>query len=199
MKQGITQILEEKLFLSSFLDEKKCNEFYQTISNYLKNRSSLETFAKNLDELKDLYEILSIDYKSMLNSIVVWPAIIHANKQELLYKYLVSAAVVDSYGICARKDILINHPKWFMTSLSLIYARVMFFLNEESNNVTRKNEITSRKIFRITNDDFLKSYGLNKEELIKKYPINEEGLKNILSWEENTEIYEKLKERNITK
>lgn len=199
MNKDVIKILEEKLFLSSFLDEKKCDEFYQMISNYLKNRSSLETFAKNLDDLKDLYEILNIDHKSMLNSIMVWPAIIHANKQELLYKYLVSTTVVDSKGFSARKDILINHPKWFMTSLSLIYARVMFFLNEESNNVTRKNEITSRKIFRITNDDFFKSYGLTKEELIKKYPINEEGLKNILSWEENTEIYEKLKERNITK
>ena len=193
------KILEEKLFLSSFLDEKKCVEFYQMISNYLKNRSSLETFAKNLDDLKDLYEILNIDHKSMLNSIMIWPAIIHANKQELLYKYLVSTTVVDSKGFSARKDILINHPKWFMISLSLLYARVMFFLNEESNNVTRKSTITSRKVFRVTNDEFLISYGLTKEKLIQKYPINEEGLKDILSWEENREIAENLKERNIVR
>ncbi len=199
MNKDVMKILEEKLFLSSFLDEKKCVEFYQMISNYLKNRSSLETFAKNLDDLKDLYEILNIDHKSMLNSIMIWPAIIHANKQELLYKYLVSTTVVDSKGFSARKDILINHPKWFMISLSLLYARVMFFLNEESNNVTRKSTITSRKVFRVTNDEFLISYGLTKEKLIQKYPINEEGLKDILSWEENREIAENLKERNIVR
>ena len=199
MNKDVMKILEEKLFLSSFLDEKKCVEFYQMISNYLKNRSSLETFAKNLDDLKDLYEILNIDHKSMLNSIMIWPAIIHANKQELLYKYLVSTTVVDSKGFSARKDILINHPKWFMISLSLLYARVMFFLIEESNNVTRKSTITSRKVFRVTNDEFLISYGLTKEKLIQKYPINEEGLKDILSWEENREIAENLKERNIVR
>lgn len=199
MNKEVKQMLEEKLFLSSFLDEKEKERFYQAINSYLKNRSSIETVAKNLDELKDLYEILSIDYKSMLNSIVVWPAIIHTNKQDLLYKYLISDVVVNSEGIKVRDDILINHPKWFMTSLSLIYARVMFFLNEESNSVTRKNNITSKKIFRITNDEFLETYGITKEKLITNFPISEEGLLEILSWEENKEIYENLKERNIVK
>ena len=88
LSEDLKKILNEKLFLEQFLNEKEIEKFYAMISHYLLNRSTKDTFLKNIDETISFFELVGVDYRDMLISIMNWPAIIHANKEELFIKFL---------------------------------------------------------------------------------------------------------------
>ena len=63
ISDNLKQILNEKLFLEQFLDEKEIEKFYAMISHYLLNRSTQETFLKNIDETISFFELVGVNYR----------------------------------------------------------------------------------------------------------------------------------------
>lgn len=193
----VKKILEEKLFLSVFLKPEEMEYFYKVINHYLLNRSSLEAFSKNLDETIEFYNFLGIEQRDMLSSIAKWPSIIHADKNELFKKYLVLEPVVKfRTGEKDREHILIDHPLDLMTGLDTIFARVMFFKDENNTDKIREERITRRKLLKTTSTEFEESYGLNKIQLLEKYPLTPEMMEEVLTWGNNKELMERYENQN---
>ena len=201
LSEDLKKVLNDKLFLEQFLDEKEIEKFYAMISHYLLNRSTKDTFLKNIDETISFFELVGVDYRDMLISMMNWPAIIHSNKEELFIKFLMLANVVSfRAGELARYNILINHPKDLMTGIDTIYARLCYLQTEHAKVLLRNEGLTRRKILKVTHTEFEEMYKINKEELLSKFPFTKEALKDIMSWESNREFVEKYEEkRNIGK
>lgn len=193
----IIEELEKKLFLKEFLTSNECIEFYEKISSYLANRSKVETFYNNLDETISFLEKLGLDYRSIITSIYNWPAIIHSDKKALLDKVLLIRSI-EGKGISNINsiDIIVNHPKDLMTGIDTIYARIQFFLSDASKDVTRKDAITRRKLFKITNSEFENSYFISKDQLISNYPYTEKIENYIRSLEINKDIVDKFNKKD---
>lgn len=194
--EEVVSYLNERLDLREFLSPLQIEKFYLIIAKYLTNRTTLETFKANFEETLDFYSSLDISLGDALSSIMKWPSVMHANKEELFKKYLLLAKVVDaSTGEPVRDDVIINHPKDLMTGFELMYARTMFFLNPELDMV-RNNNITRRKLIKTTNDEFEQIYGISKADILSRYPVPENILDILLSWDENgkvREVYESKK------
>ena len=201
LSDELKRILNEKLFLEQFLNKDEIDKFYAMISHYLLNRSTQETFLKNIDETISFYELVGVDYRDMLISMMNWPAIIHSNKEELFIKFLLLANVVSwRTGELARYNILINHPKDLMTGIDTIYSRLCYLQSEHAKILLRNEGLTRRKILKVTHNEFEEMYKINKEELLSKFPVTPEAIKEIMSWESNREFVEKYEEkRNVGK
>ncbi len=190
---SIIAYIDEKLFLLEHLTKDECVKFREKIEKYLNNRSSKETFFKNLDGTVEFLEKIGLNYHEIIMCIFNWPSIIHSDKNDLLYKYLV-LGIPKRYNLSDidRDDILVNHPKDLMTGIDTVYARIMFFLSEESKDVTRKNVITRRKLLKITNKEFEEFYGISRDNIVSKYPFTKDSLKNVLSLDYNKEVVERF-------
>lgn len=187
LSEKIKNILEDRLFVKEYLTPELEIKFYEIIFNYLKNRTAVETFDNNLRDTVSFYEIVGVSYPDMIKSIMNWPSIIHADKNELFKKYLLLALVVNSEdNSCDRDNIIVNHPKDLMTGFDTIYARIMHLSKLSSEGELRTERITRRKLFKITNSEFEQSYGLSKEDLLRIYPVN--GM-----------VFEVLKQHNLNK
>ena len=194
--EELKTILNEKLFLEQFLNEDEINKFYAMISHYLLNRSTQETFLKNIDETISFYETVGVDYRDMLISMMNWPAIIHSNKEELFIKFLLLASVVSwRTGELARYNILINHPKDLMTGIDTVYARLCYLQSEHAKILLRNEGLTRRKILKVTHNEFEEMYKISKEELLSRYPFTPEALSEVMKWESNREFVEKYEEK----
>lgn len=195
--ENVMNYLSYRLDLEEFLKPIEVKKFYLIIAKYLTNRTTSETFEKNFEETLDFYSFLGFSISDALHGIMGWPAIMHANKEELLKKYLVLAKVVDSSNVPIRDDIMVNHSKDLMTGFDLLYARTMFFLDADLDMV-RHDNITRRKLIKTTNDEFEKIYRISRESLLDRYEVPKNVLDSLLSWDENDEIreaYEKQKGR----
>lgn len=196
LSEELKRILNEKLFLEQFLNEDEINKFYAMISHYLLNRSTKETFLKNIDATIEFFELVGVDYRDMLISMMNWPAIIHSNKEELFIKFLLLADVVSwRTGELARYNILINHPKDLMTGIDTMYARLCYLQSEHAKVLLRNEGLTRRKILKVTHTEFEEMYKIKKEDLLAKYPFTKEALKEVMEWESNREFVEKYEEK----
>ena len=196
LSEDIKRILTEKLFLEQFLNEKEIEKFYAMIEHYLLNRSTTETFLKNIDATIQFFELVGVDYRGMLTSMMNWPAIIHANKDELLIKFMLLADVVSfRTGELARYNILINHPKDLMTGIETIYARLCYLQSEQGKIMLRNEGITRRKVLKVTHSEFEEIYRIKKEDLLERYPFTPDALEDIMRWESNREFVEKYEEK----
>jgi hypothetical protein len=196
LSEDIKRILTEKLFLEQFLNEKEIEKFYAMIEHYLLNRSTTETFLKNIDATIQFFELVGVDYRGMLTSMMNWPAIIHANKDELLIKFMLLADVVSfRTGELARYNILINHPKDLMTGIETIYARLCYLQSEQGKIMLRNEGITRRKVLKVTHSEFEEIYRIKKEDLLERYPFTPDALEDIMHWESNREFVEKYEEK----
>lgn len=196
--EELRNVLEEKLFIKEFLSPEDEKRFFEIMAKYLLNRSTIETFLKNLDETIKFYEIVGVSYDKMLMSIMKWPAIIHADKDDLFYKYLLLACISNiNTGECDRENILIEHPKDFMTGFDTLYGRIMFL---QSGSVNLKNEyITRRKVLKTTNVEFEEIYGISKNELLKRYPLGNSVIEKIKSWDVNKELVKEYESKGFRK
>lgn len=62
----------------------------------------------------------------------------------------------------------------------------------------RNNEITRRKVLKITHAEFEKSYGVSKEELERLYPfVPVDCITELLSWTENKELLKRIQGKGI--
>lgn len=201
LSEDLKNILKEKLFLEQFLDEREIEKFYAMVSHYLLNRSTQETFLKNIDATIEFFELVGVDYRDMLISMMNWPAIIHSNKKELFIKFMLLSDVVSfRTGELARYNILINHPKDLMTGIDTIYARLCYLQSEHAKVLLRNEGLTRRKILKVTHSEFEDMYKISKEDLLSQYPFTGDALNEIKSWESNREFVEKYEEkRNVGK
>lgn len=201
LSEDLKNILKEKLFLEQFLDEREIEKFYAMVSHYLLNRSTQETFLKNIDATIEFFELVGVDYRDMLISMMNWPAIIHSNKEELFIKFMLLSDVVSfRTGELARYNILINHPKDLMTGIDTIYARLCYLQSEDAKVLLRNEGLTRRKILKVTHSEFEDMYKISKEDLLSQYPFTVDALNEIKSWESNREFVEKYEEkRNVGK
>lgn len=201
LSEDLKNILKEKLFLEQFLDEREIEKFYAMVSHYLLNRSTQETFLKNIDATIEFFELVGVDYRDMLISMMNWPAIIHSNKEELFIKFMLLSDVVSfRTGELARYNILINHPKDLMTGIDTIYARLCYLESEHAKVLLRNEGLTRRKILKVTHSEFEDMYKISKEDLLSQYPFTGDALNEIKSWESNREFVEKYEEkRNVGK
>lgn len=199
MNNEIINIIEEKLFVSSFLSPDETKRFNTIIDTYVKKiRLTKEALSIYLDNINKFYEIVGINQVNKLHSIMKWPSIIHANPMELLNKYMIMGYMDNTLEYSERDNILINHPKDLITSTSLLYARIMYFKTEEDTN-TRNDSLSRKKIIKTTNNEFETSYNITKEALINKYPFNEIAKNNVYSLDSNKEIINKLNEEILNK
>ena len=190
---SIKNKLEELLFLKEFLSPEEEESFYVMVETYLKNRSSIDTFYSNLKETIHFYETIGIETKDMLHSIMLFPSIIHANKDDLLFKYMLLFKIKKpETGLTSRNEIIINHPKDLMTGAETIYSRI-YFLSENAENY-RTNDITRRKVLKTTSAEFKETYGLSKEELLQKYPLTPQIVESIINLPQNKELVQKYEE-----
>ena len=201
LSEDLKNILKEKLFLEQLLDEREIEKFYAMVSHYLLNRSTQETFLKNIDATIEFFELVGVDYRDMLISMMNWPAIIHSNKEELFIKFMLLSDVVSfRTGELARYNILINHPKDLMTGIDTIYARLCYLQSEHAKVLLRNEGLTRRKILKVTHSEFEDMYKISKEDLLSQYPFTGDALNEIKSWESNREFVEKYEEkRNVGK
>ena len=193
LDKNIKDKLEELLFLKEFLSPTEEETFYLMIEKYLQNRSSLDTFYKNLKETIHFYETIGIETSDMLHSIMIFPSIIHANKDDLLFKYMLLFKIKDpKTGLTSRNDIIINHPKDLMTGADTIYSRIYFLI--ENADKFRTNEVTRRKVLKTTSVEFKETYGLSKEELFQKYPLTNKVVEAIVNLPQNKELVQRYEE-----
>ena len=198
LDERIKFVLEDKLFVKEHLSLEDEQKLYAIISSYLENRTSLSTFIKNLDDTIAFYELIGVSYSDMIRSIMIWPAIMHADKNELVKKYLILVYVVNAKnGMCDRDNIVINHPKDLMTGFDTIYARVMHLSRMAFDGELRTEVITRRKLFKTTNLEFEQSYGLSKEMLLERYPVTEDVIESLKKHNMNKELVEKYESQGF--
>lgn len=196
--EEVVKFLDNRLILAEYLTPLEVAEFYAIISKYLENRVTADKFISNFEETVTFFEILGLSLQDMLRSIMKWPAIMHSSKEELLKKYLL-LGLVSEYTDFSREKLLIEHPKDFITSFELIYARLNYFMSTNSKCITRKDEITRRKLFKATNKEFEEMYKESKDNLFKMYPVGENILKDLLNCRENKEIREAYESQSFGK
>ena len=196
--EELRNILEDKLFIEEFLKPEDEKKFLAVMEKYLLNRSAVSTFVKNLDDTIAFYEVVGVTYDKMLQSIMKWPAIIHADKNELFKKYLLAALIINSQtGECDRKNILIEHPKDFMTGLDTIYSRIMYLKSGSAD--LRDEHVTRRKIFKATHTEFYEMYGVSKNQLLRIYIIDDDIIEEIKKWDVNKELVRKYEGKGFGK
>ena len=196
----IKLMLEEHLHLSQYLNEKQKNNFYQKMNIYLNTRISEDTFINELVDLIELFNDIEIFLPDIITAIYNEPSLLHANKIDLFYKYLLLAKVVSKdTNQTVRKDIFVNHPKDLRVSLPVLYARIKYL---ENLGLVRTEGITRRKVLKITHEEFNASYVednslKNKFDLINLYPFDEAAIEDILSWPDNEKFNEIVSQKYI--
>lgn len=118
--------------LDCFVNPELLSRLYEQVEDYLKELrfSSEETFNTYLLDLKDFFYRIGYSYEDAVEVIINWPSIIHTAKNELFYKYLILGKVVNSDTLeCDRDNILKNHPKDFITSPKVMYARIKWLIS----------------------------------------------------------------------
>lgn len=187
--------------LDCFINPTLLTELYDQVETYLKSIrfSSEEKFKEHLLGLKDFFDHIGYSYEDAVEVVISWPSIIHTDKNELFYKYLILGRVVNKDTLeCDRDNILKNHPKDFITSPQVVYARVKWLLSI-GGDAMRNNIITRRKILKVTHAEFEKSYGISKEELESLYPFEATTcIPEILNWTENKELLKRIQGKGIT-
>ncbi len=192
--------LDKRLFLDQFVTPEVKETFFSIIEKYLGNRSRIETFLNNLDGTIEFYELIGIDYADMISSIMNWPAIIHADKKELFVKYLLLADVVSwRTGELARENILVNHPKDLMTGVDTIYARIAYLSTDNGTLLLRNENLTRRKILKVTHNEFEEMYHIDKERLLERFPLTVESLETVKEWDLNRELVERYEKKYGTR
>ena len=76
---------------------------------------------------------------------------------------------------------------------TILYSHI---INTEYKDVTRKDAITRRKLFKITNSEFENSYFVSKDQLISDYPYTEKIENYIRSLEINKDIVDKFNKKD---
>lgn len=186
----IKDLLEEKLCLSKYLTPENINTFYNAMNQYFKQkRFSYSYFANLLNTTIDFCQFLDLSFGEIIGIINNHPAIIHANKEELLAKYLLLAVLPDENEKSVRRDILLNHPKYLIVGLSTMYARYSYLSAHDMGN-----NISKYYLLKMTNKEFENTFKISAEQLKAEYPTPDtlELIQKLLAWPENVDLKAKI-------
>ena len=127
-------------------------------------------FGYSLNNIKQkLQDLMDLGYskEEVINMTIELPALFSYSMENIKEK-------IDFFKSINLDFIIIENTKQLIKSVELVFARYMFF----KENDIEINEKTCYKLF-YKNKEFEKYYGITKEELIKKYDYKEYKEKRI--------------------
>lgn len=132
-------------------------ESKEILSTYPLNTYKPETLKKRIEEINMYMEKLGYSKAELIKVTKSLPAIYGYSIDNIKQK-------IDFYDSLGLHELAINDTKKLMQSVSLSYARYMFY-KEKSIEITDRSY---KKLF-IDQKRFEKAYGITKEELLEKY------------------------------
>ena len=132
-------------------------ESKEILNIYSLNKCKPETLKKKIEEINMYMEKLGYSKEEVIKMTKSLPAIYGYRIDNIKQK-------IDFYDSIGLHELAINDTKRLMQSVSLSYARYMFY-KEKNIEITDKSY---NKLF-INQKQFQKAYGITKEELLEKY------------------------------
>ena len=148
--------MEELIILLCNLGYTK-EESKEILNTYSLNTYKPETLKKKIEEINMYMEKLGYSKEEVIKMTKNLPAIYSLNIDNIKQK-------IDFYDSIGLHELAINDTKKLMQSVSLSYARYMFYKekNIEINDKSYNKLFIGQKLFE-------KAYGITKEELLEKY------------------------------
>ena len=132
-------------------------ESKEILNTYPLNACKPETLKKKIEEINMYVEKLGYSKEEVIKMTKSLPTIYGLSIDNIKQK-------IDFYDSIGLHELAINDTKKLMQSVSLSYARYMFY-KEKNIEITDKSY---NKLF-INQKQFQKVYGITKEELLEKY------------------------------
>ena len=132
-------------------------ESKEILNTYPLNTCKPETLKKKIEEINMYMEKLGYSKEEVIKMTKSLPTIYGLSIDNIKQK-------IDFYDSIGLHELAINDTKKLMQSVSLSYARYMFY-KEKNIEITDKSY---NKLF-INQKQFQKAYGITKEELLEKY------------------------------
>ena len=132
-------------------------ESKEILNTYPLNTCKPETLKKKIEEINMYVEKLGYSKEEVIKMTKSLPTIYGLSIDNIKQK-------IDFYDSIGLHELAINDTKKMMQSVSLSYARYMFY-KEKNIEITDKSY---NKLF-INQKQFQKVYGITKEELLEKY------------------------------
>ena len=132
-------------------------ESKEILNTYPLNACKPETLKKKIEEINMYMEKLGYSKEEVIKMTKSLPTIYGLSIDNIKQK-------IDFYDSIGLHELAINDTKKLMQSVSLSYARYMFY-KEKNIEITDKSY---NKLF-IDQKQFQKVYGITKEELLEKY------------------------------
>ena len=132
-------------------------ESKEILNTYPLNACKPETLKKKIEEINMYVEKLGYSKEEVIKMTKSLPTIYGLSIDNIKQK-------IDFYDSIGLHELAINDTKKLMQSVSLSYARYMFY-KEKNIEITDKSY---NKLF-IDQKQFQKVYGITKEELLEKY------------------------------
>ena len=132
-------------------------ESKEILNTYPLNICKPETLKRKIEEINMYMEKLGYSRAEVIKMTKSLPAIYGLSIDNIKQK-------IDFYDSIGLHELAINDTKQLMQSVSLSYARYMFY-KEKSIEITDRSY---KKLF-IGKKQFEKAYGITKEELLEKY------------------------------
>ena len=132
-------------------------ESKEILNTYPLNTCKPETLKKKIEEINMYMEKLGYSKEEVIKMTKSLPTIYGLSIDNIKQK-------IDFYDSIGLHELAINDTKKLMQSVSLSYARYMFY-KEKSIEITDRSY---KKLF-IGKKRFEKAYGITKEELLEKY------------------------------
>ena len=132
-------------------------ESKEILNTYPLNTCKPETLKKKIEEINMYMEKLGYSKEEVIKMTKSLPTIYGLSIDNIKQK-------IDFYDSIGLHELAINDTKKLMQSVSLSYARYMFY-KEKDIEITDKSY---NKLF-INQKQFQKAYGITKEELLEKY------------------------------
>ena len=132
-------------------------ESKEILNTYSLNAYKPETLKKKIEEINMYMEKLGYSKEEVIKMTKSLPAIYGYSIDNIKQK-------IDFYDSIGLHELAINDTKKLMQSVSLSYARYMFYKekNIEINDKSYNKLFIGQKLFE-------KAYGITKEELLEKY------------------------------
>jgi hypothetical protein len=139
-----------------------------------------------LEETIIFLQELDLTLEEITSAIKNSPSLLHANKKDMLSKYLVLVYLDEHLNQPIRKQTLIENTKYYVIGLSTIYARIMYL--QEYN----PNEISKWHVLKMTNKEFETKFNVNTDQLKLDYPFDDQAFMHVLDHPDNEEIKNKI-------
>ncbi len=215
IKNNISEFILKKFELG---DEKQAEDFCDELMNYITSsrrakssfENDVENSIKTLSELNyslnDIIRMISLsELNYSLNDIIrmisLTPTILHLNKNDLFWRYLLFEKIIDTKtGLSIRNELIIEKPQFFRTSQEILYARIKYLESEEGKSYRRKKDyLTVKQIIKTSHKEFEDSYHIAKDELLKKYPFDNAAQLEVIEWPENKSFLSSIYEKGTSK